>query len=142
MLKENIASIVDSFTSIHPNKKIYELYINKLDPDNSILILYAGDNSLTGKENIHYNQSSNIQVISNNISIDIYTGMERYISKMDSPKSLDNNQKSNSSDGLYWVINDSCGILRTKKDYSTIYPFMPLPIEINKNALTPPIIED
>jgi hypothetical protein len=129
VLKEPIAAIVDSFTVLYPNENIYELYINKIDPHHAILILYAGKKSITENENTYNDQKSLIHIISNDRTINVYSGIERYIEE-------DSKQKITPFDlgeagiprGIYWVIMDDFCKLTIKKDYDGVYPFMPLPL--------------
>jgi hypothetical protein len=130
VLKEPIANIVDSFMVSYPGENIYELYINKIDPHHAILILYAGKESITESENACNSQKSLIQVVSNGITISVYSGIERYIEE-------DCKQKITPSDigeasiplGNYWVIMDDFDELTIRKNYDGVYPFMPLPLQ-------------
>lgn len=127
ILKNDISSIVDSFTMEFPDYKIYELYINKLDPHNGILVLFAGEESLTAEENMYQNQESLIQIKSNNRIVDIYTGLERYIdSNKRKDSSLRESEINKSLNNQYWIIKDSLNTLTVIKDYGGVYPFMPL----------------
>jgi hypothetical protein len=56
--KESIKALLDSFVLENKhNNYVYELYIDKQDPDNYNLLLYAGDKSLMEKENEVYKQT-------------------------------------------------------------------------------------
>lgn len=141
-LDKNLAVIVDSFIKANPGQKVYEIYIDKIVVDSTIIMLYAGNFSCTSQENAHFKQLPVVQVILNNISIDVYSGMERYVknlhmiydsSKMELTKGL--------IGGAGCVIFDNNGKLRVDKKYSQHpnYPFISLPaLTINDLLSLPP----
>lgn len=53
-MTEPLKHIVDSFVRTVPDQTVYELYIDKIYPDSSIIILFAGKKSLTESENSFY----------------------------------------------------------------------------------------
>ena len=53
-----IYGLLDSFVNENRNYEVYELYINKINPYYFDLLLYAGKNSLTMKENKDFDQIS------------------------------------------------------------------------------------
>jgi hypothetical protein len=137
--RENIQVLLDSFVKENKNDKyIYELYIDKLDPDNSNLILYAGEKSLTYKENQEFNQSALLSVIISGIEIKIYSGLERYFynNVQDSlPQDFNNDTM-----GTMWAVKDSLGIISSYKIYGG-YPFLPFPLKVDNDTFTPPIVK-
>jgi hypothetical protein len=137
--RENIQIFLDSFVKENNNNKhVYELYIDKLDPYNSNLLLYAGEKSLTCKENQKYNQSALASVIVSGIEIKIYSGLERYFYK--------NTQDSlfqdcnNGIDGIMWAIKDSSDVITIYK-IDGGYPFFPFPLKVDPDRFTPPIVK-
>lgn len=143
MPKKEIQAILDSFVQENRNKHytIYELYINKLDPDNCEMILYAGSESLTQEENKYYNQQSLTSVVSQGVKINIYSGVERYFENSLS-KETNHLQKNSKNSGTLLAIKDSLGSLHTYEIISTVYPFIPLPLENKKNTFPLPVLDE
>jgi len=138
-LKENIALIVDDFTSENPNYKVYELYIDKIMPDSIISILFAGEKSLTYSENSYFKQKSIIHCMSNKKRVDIYSGLERYIESKIISDSLSIYQHAQAA-GIGWTIIDIKGKIVIEKDRVN-YPFFPLPLKFTV-PLAPPRVKD
>jgi hypothetical protein len=140
--KENIRVILDSF--IKENRQdnfIYELYINKVSPRDCEMILYAGEKSLTEKENTDYNQYSMASTISLGIKISIYSGIERYFS--DSQKqNIFFNQVKDDGNSVLWAIRDSSGVVSSEKLEGGEYPFIVLPLKNAPNIFSAPIIKE
>lgn len=137
--KENIKVFLDSFVKENKHVNyIYELYIDKIDPHNYSLLLYAGEESLTKKENKDYNQSSVASVVSLGVKINIYSGIEHYFEDSSKQNSF-SNQNEHGENSVLWAIKDSFGILSCHK-LEEGYPFIPLPKKIEPNAFAPPII--
>ncbi len=135
-MKENIASVADSFLSLYPNKKVYELFINKEGPHEFVLILHAGDTPLTKEENKDYKQNPIIQVARGKVLIDVYSGIERYIG---TDQSKIYQQKLNNVDeGKFWIITDSFDIIKVDTTYKTAYPFIALPHKLGDIKFTTP----
>jgi len=136
-LKQDIALIVDDFTSENQNYKVYELYIDKIMPDSIISILFAGEKSLTCSENSYFKQKSIIHCISNEKIVYIYSGVERYIDNKIISDSLSIHQHEQTA-GIGWTIIDVKGKIIIEKD-GVNYPFFPLPLKITV-PFTPPIV--
>lgn len=130
--KEGIKDILDSFVqkNAHENYLIYELYINKLHPEHTEMILYAGDFSLTLKKEVErYGLHPIAYTISNGVKIHIYSGIELYFTN---PFEREENQPlSNIRTGRETIlaIKDNCGVINTY-EISGGYPFITLPIDI------------
>ena len=130
MLNEPLASIVDSFTRIHPDQKVYELYINKVTEDSTVIILYAGEQSCTTREKRRNNSyQSAIQINLNGIPIDLYSGIELYVTNRQ--KNYTNRTQFNPkyAGGFGCIVFDINGKLLVDKERSMTlnYPFFPLP---------------
>ncbi|MCL1867536.1 MAG: hypothetical protein FWF72_01100 [Paludibacter sp.] len=134
-MKQDIALIVDDFTSENPNYKVYELYIDKIMPDSIISILFAGEKSLTCSENSYFKQKSIIHCISNGKRIDIYSGFERYIDSKIVSDSLIYQHAQTA--GIGWTIIDVKEKIIIEKD-GVNYPFIPLPLKITV-PFAPPV---
>jgi len=137
--KENIQVLLDSFVKENKHEKyMYELYIDKIDPDNFNMILYAGEKSLTQEENEYYGQKSVACVISQGVKIDIYSGIERFFNPSFTIDtfSLQNGLENNCN---LLAIRDSMGILSSYK-IEKGYPFIPFPLKNGPEDFTPPII--
>lgn len=146
VLKKTIAAIVDSFTSVNPGKKIYELYIDKKKPDSTVLLLFGGEASLTEPENIYYGQKSILQIVSNGVLVNIYSGTERYIRKGSEVPIFSQKEKHFYSldfpkNGTYWVIWDKKGSSIILKERSEGYPFSLISPPVSSIRYTPPIIK-
>jgi hypothetical protein len=124
VLKESLSAIVDSFTRSNPDKEIYELYMDKKDPHNGILTLYAGDRSLIEPENLYNNQKSIIYTLSNDKEINIYSGLERYVKNVKSE--IDSVKTQSNLDKVFWIITDSFNVFKVYKNFESVYPFMPI----------------
>lgn len=123
-LKESLSVIVDSFTRNNPDKKVYELYIDKTDPHNGVLTLYAGNCPLIESENLYYNQKSNTYTLSNDKKVNVYSGLERYIKNSKLEESSVEHQ--NCLDKVFWVVRDSFSVFKVYENYESVYPFMPI----------------
>ena len=55
VLDKRLAIIVDSFITANPGQKVYELYIDKVSIDSTIIILYSGDQSYTSWDKVTLN---------------------------------------------------------------------------------------
>lgn len=134
VLDEPLASIVDSFIKVNSGRKVYELYIDKIVPDSTVIILYAGNYQCTSQENARFNQRPAIRIFSENIPIDVYSGIERYVRNQNMVYDTSKMNLKIDPDGeVGCVIFDINGKLRVDKNYSTFtnYPFIPLPIPAN-----------
>lgn len=122
----NVQTIVDSFIMKYPNEKLYELYIDKLDPHYAVLTIYSGNSSAVGNENYNKNQLPGIAINRKGTLVHIYSGMERYIkTTQEQNDSLFFEKLPGMQDGNYWIVTDSFGIYKIREE--RIYPFMPLP---------------
>lgn len=130
VLDKRLAIIVDSFITANPGQKVYELYIDKVSIDSTIIILYSGDQSYTSWDKVTLNSYPLIKISSNNIAVDIYSGIEQYIKN---PYiNYDSNKiklKNDDMGGVGCVIFDVNGKIYIDKKYSESpqYPFFPLP---------------
>jgi len=136
--KENIQILLDSFITENRNKCVlYELYIDKLDPHNYNLILYAAKDSslgsLTKLENKDYNQTSLSYAIVSGVRINIYSGIEHYFecSNNKPVANFDSTKVNHYEDMVIWVVKDSFGILEVNKEMYGAYPFIGLPLKFN-----------
>lgn len=137
---QDIKIILDSFVVINPTFDIYELYIDKIDPETYNLIIYGGFESLTSKENDKYNQQSLQYCSVRGKLFEIYTGSEHYFKPSKEKPKYQPNSKGKSTEMIMWAVKDSSGILSTYK-LDGGYPFFPLPIIINPGDLQPPILK-
>lgn len=142
VLKDSIARIVDSFTEANKNKKVYELYIDKVGPREGVLTLFAGEKSLTRGEYMFQQKSE--QVLSNGVYVAVYTGGERYFrnqSNIEKPVDYYSHEQI-SIDDVLWVVQDSSGIYTINKNLSGYYPYMPLPVNLDesKSRFKAPVI--
>lgn len=136
--KSNIQTLLDSFVLINKyDNYVYELYIDKLDPNNYNLLIYTGERSLTEKENQLYNQDAIMVVFSSGVKFRVFSGIEHYFnnchSKQITQKEVGNNQ-------ILWAIKDSCGILDIY-EIDGGYPFFPFPRKNASHLFTPPILK-
>ena len=140
--KKEIQHIIDSFVqrNIGENYLVYELYIDKLDPHNLNLFLYAGDRSLTQMENENYSQQSLMYVVSQGVKVNVYSGVERYFNNSLDERKIHDSKKKQERSPVCLAIKDSFGILNT---YEIIggYPFIPFPLENKENTFSRPIIK-
>jgi hypothetical protein len=139
--KENIKALLDSF--VQENKSdnyVYELYIDKMDPDSYNLLLYAGEKSLTEKENDIYRQTSINGVVCHGKTISIYSGVEHYFASQRKEKELEGNVQINTIKQVMWAIKDSSGIL-TIYSIDGGYPFLPFPLRNEPGTFSSPIVD-
>jgi hypothetical protein len=136
ILKESLQVYIDSFVRENNMYNIYELYIDKIDPHNFNLILYAGEQSLTYNENEYYNQISLSRIVVSGVEFSVYSGLEHYFDSSIPQKPL---LQSNDigSDEVLWAIKDSFGVLNCYT-LNGAYPFIPFPIVIEENSYVPP----
>lgn len=136
--KENIQQYLDSFIQQNKNKDVYELYIDKIDDDTYDVILHAGNQSLTHKENEYYNQSSIVSVIVAGKEIKVYSGLEHYFQR----SGIENIAYVNNDedDGVFLIIKERAGVMDV---YSVdqAYPFFPLPGKIEPGMVKFPVIK-
>jgi len=139
--QEPLKSIIDTFVQkyYHEQYHVYELYIDRLDPFTSNILLYAGDVSLTDEEKTNYMYESFLQIEKKNVRIRVYSGFERYFKK------LDNNSKYNKEsqevrNGRYLAIKDSSGFFY-KYEIDAGYPFVSFPLENSDETFSNPLIE-
>lgn len=136
VFKDSLHVVVDSFLQKYPNKKIYELYINKESPFDFVMWLYGGDSSLTIRENTNYHQYPIIKVNFRGKVIYVYSGAERYIGKKNEEinnKFISDRKLTNKSyqGGVCWVIINHKNKIKIFKNYDyTPYPFIGTPIPI------------
>ena len=145
-MTEPLKHIVDSFVRTVPDQTVYELYIDKIYPDSSIIILFAGKKSLTESENSFYKQFPLICLQSNDQVIKVYSGIERYIRHIGNsqPDTDTDSFWANGSDfaGKYLILFDVRGNLSVDNgDRSGAYPFFTLPV-VSKLKFTAPTIKD
>ena len=120
------------------------MYIDKNDPHNAILTLYAGDKSLILQENECNGQTALISIISNETQVDIYSGAERYIEKM--PLAAKNISISSEvtlkMENTCWIVRDSFNVFTIDKKCNPIpYPFMALPMESEIEFIAPEVLD-
>ena len=136
--KKEIQVILDSLVqkNVDKNYSIYELYIDKLDPVNCEMLLYAG--------NTYFIEEPTSQplayTICNGITIGVYSGAECYFENPYSKRGNYIRTESEKQMTLY-AIKDSCGYLHAYEILGG-YPFVPPPLE-NKDGMftVPEIIE-
>lgn len=140
--KQEMKQILDSFVqeNIQNDYRVYELYIDKLDPDNYNMILYAGNVSLTELENNLHEQQSMASVVSYGVKINIYSGVEHYFKSTNSVKVDHLQKKSNNDERTLLAIKDSAGFLTTY-EIGAGYPFIPLPLENRDDTFTLPTLQ-
>lgn len=135
-LRADIDNLLDSIIKISPSNKVYELYIDKIDPQNSNILFYIGSKSLMKENNVHQTALHSVEI--NGKTIKIYSGIEKYVSLCNS-NIVEENNVSNNGDEVFWAIEDKKG---TIKSYQTdfAYPFMPFPLKNEKDTFSKPII--
>lgn len=136
--KKEMQVILDSFVQKHAedNYSVYELYINKFEPDQTNMILYAGDVSLTNKiEAERYDQYPVAYTISQGVKIYIYSGVERYFTNTAKRDEIPLVELRNDR-GTRLAIIDSCGVIHTYEIWGG-YPFVPLPLDIEFPDIVP-----
>lgn len=137
--KENIKILLDSFVLQNKNSAyLYELYIDKQGPDNCDLLLYAGEKSLTEKENEARQQAPIASFMTQGVRIFIYSGVERYFTNQQTECNTEK-IKSKGNNEIMWAIKDSCGSLTSYK-IDGGYPFISFPRKIEPGLLNPPIV--
>jgi len=131
LLKNNIMEVIDSLVNKYDDYPLYELYIDKIDPHNVIMIMYAGYKSLTEEENNDYNQKPLFYTItSNNKRVIIFSGIERYILSNNNYQYSKPNNSNDNFGSISWTIRDSMGIFTIDSIYG-VYPFFPLPLKFD-----------
>ncbi len=140
ILDKRLSIIVDSFIEANPNRGKYELYIDKVTPDSTTMILYAGDKSLLENENRFYKQHPIIQIVSNGISLDIYSGVERYVRNIKEDIKEDTTKRIENYPKAYCLIIDRKGQLHIENRGDSYYPFFILPIKMHDSLFLPPIV--
>jgi hypothetical protein len=136
---KNLEVLLDSFVRENKSFHLYELYIDKLDPNNYNLIIYAGDKSLTQVENEMFNQKNLACCKIRNVSFHVYSGVEHYFKQNNIPNNDSVIFNINANNMELWAVRDSSGTLITYK-IDGGYPFLPLPMRIKKGVLKPPIV--
>lgn len=124
--KGNMQILLDSF--LRENKSpgdIYEIYIDKIDPNNCNIYLYSGKKSLTENENSYERQVPLSYTIIQGVKFDIYSGVERYFSYVPDTTVGERHRVGINSIGEGWFISDSSGIFTIQKEKINIYPFLP-----------------
>lgn len=123
--KENIYLVLDSFVRINNcEKNCFEIYIDKQSPQDYLMFIYTGTESLTYKEN----KKPIMHTMVSGIKFDIYSGVENFF-EISGNSILKSNQSTIFSEEgrCVWVVIDSAKVI-TVKDYYFAYPFIPLPI--------------
>jgi hypothetical protein len=137
--KENIKVLLDSFVLQNKNNNyIYEIYIDKQDPNNYNLLFYAGEKSLTEKENEAYKQIPVANVVIRGVKIFIYSGVEHYFTSSGQINIIEK-KISKENKQITWAIKDSSGIITYYK-IDVGYPFIPLPLKNEPDTFVPPIV--
>lgn len=119
--RDNIRNILDSFVQVRNDRNlIYELYIDKVTPEEHHLFLYAGKVSLLN----HKNKVSQTEI--SGVKIDIYSGLEHYFKNANDTSSFNDTFKDPLPEGFFWIIKDSCGVVNIYEE-DWIHPFYNLP---------------
>ena len=140
VLDDPISAILDSFVLSNPGQAVYELYIDKVGPEEGNLFLYAGEKSVTAEENLKNDQLPLMKIYSHNIPVQIYSGVERYLrNKKRVVKNSDTFIPTNSGNGVLWIVVDKMDSLTVIKNNDDLYPFFRLPITFYPK-LNPPVI--
>ena len=128
--KENISSVLDSFVRVNNCDKncFFEIYVDKQSPQDYLLFIYSGKQSLTYNEI----QFPIMHTIVSGVKFDIYSGVENYFEVGRDSISKNKGSTIFSDEGrCLWVVIDSAGTI-VVKDYYHAYPFMPLPRNTEK----------
>lgn|GEM_PF-6306018 len=123
--KENISSVLDSFVRVNTCDKncFFEIYIDKQSPQDYLLLIYSGKQSLTFNET----QPPIMHTLVSGVRFDIYSGVENYFGIMRDSIFKNKGPDIFSEEGrCVWVVIDSAGTIIIK-DYYHAYPFIPLP---------------
>ena len=137
VLLEPLKHLVDSFVKANPDQKVYELYIDKVLPDSSIIILQAGKYSLA-YDNGYFKQLPVIQVLSHGQKVDVYSGAERYIKN--TGITYDTSKWGPIMGDYICLIIDKNGKLLIDKDHESPTPFFTLPV-VSKLKFSEPVIK-
>lgn len=130
-LNDDLKGVVTRYINYQPcSDCVYEIYLNKIDPHYSEVILYKGSKSLTVDE---YEKNGRFPVLYTDIldkKICIYTGAEGYF-KTQKRQLGDVRGKENKSNKAFdvWVISDSLNV-RKIDTFRQVYPFLPLPVKL------------
>ena len=138
VLLEPLKHLVDSFVTANPGQKVYELYIDKVFTDSSIIILQAGKSSLA-YDNRYFKQTPTIQILSNGQKVDVYSGVERYIKNIE--LNYDTSKWGPITGDYTCLIFDIKGNLFVSKNIEGSSPFFTLPVAY-KLKYTAPTIKD
>jgi hypothetical protein len=140
--KGRLKTLLDSFVQVAGNNHpVYEVFIDKITPHESTLVLHSGNNSLTGEENKFKGQFPANKTRAGGVTFYIYSGVERYFDnpddiRRDSSKYMEKSAPDQLPYAL-WAVKDSFGIYKVIISEAA-YPFMGIPIPM-KNFKAPPI---
>lgn len=113
--KERIKGVLHSF--IQENKQDnfrYEMFINKIYPNDFNIILYAGEGSLNGENRIQSDKTPNVYTEIDGNKIYIYSGSEYFF--RNTLKGKKGGSIKNDKKAVVWAIRDSSEILSVKKN--------------------------
>ena len=96
-LTDNLMFIIDSLIQSNNNAKYYEVYIDRITSDSSVITLHSGDMPICYDENKILHISPILQMTSNKKKINVYCGIEKYIDR----------EKGVIEDSLYNISSDN-----------------------------------
>lgn len=114
--KERIKEVLNSFIQENKHENFrYEMFINKIYPNDFNIILYAGEDSLTDENRIQMGKTPNSYTEIDGNKIYIYSGTEYFFRNAENKKK-ENAPIKHTGKGICWAIRDSSEILSVKKD--------------------------
>lgn len=131
--RANIKALLDSFVVVNGNRNLeYALYIDKISPHEYNLIVYTGNESLTGQEDQVNNQYPINMVRTSNVEFKVYSGIEHYFRMGNQEVKKQSDVKR--SDCVIWVAKDSAGVFTVYESLGA-YPFI-APPDILSDSIT------
>jgi hypothetical protein len=97
--KGRLKTLLDSFVQVAGNNHpVYEVFVDKITPHESILVLRSGNKSLTGEENKFKSQFPVNKTHAGGVTFYVYSGVERYFDNpgdtvRDSSKYMEKNHR-------------------------------------------------
>ena len=126
-LTDDLTEVVIRYINYRPcTDCMYEIYFDKIDPHYFQVILYKGNNSLTGEEHQKSGRFSMLYTTIIGKKIYLYQGGERYFKSSKKATKFKKIIGSASKSFDVWVLSDSLNKRRIDT-FEHVYPFLPLP---------------
>jgi len=144
-LNDNIKKVIDSLMIISPPNNVYELYVDKIDPQNCNMLFYIGSKPLTEIENkANRIEFPLLQTVLRKKTINIYSGVEKYVKNPKEKYFIKDKKERTKNDYvscIYWEIQEIKGKFLVREN-DIGYPFIPFPLKNEKNTFSQPKINE